>query len=142
MQELVASLCRTSVHQHACTALASSTATSGAKAPGQHDNLPVLPQHAGEGTLCAFVERCFTLAVGGFHIHSSGTGYRFRRAGRNCLSPQGLPCQWVYHFTTECLLTSAGSIAHLLGRCKASPEGKMLRWELRDDTSTRVVMKG
>jgi hypothetical protein len=64
---LVASLCFNSMHQHACTALASTTATS-----RQHDKLPVFAHHG--RTTCKqtalFIDR-----------------ERFTQARRSCLEP-------------------------------------------------------
>jgi len=96
------------------SALASSTDTSPRmkRGIGQHDKLPVCNQNLPEAERCVcsldavlpWPWEAFTSTHQEPDIASGG------RVATVSLR-RGLPCQWLYHFATECLLTSRDMLA-------------------------------
>jgi hypothetical protein len=83
-----------------------------------YPSLPSMPDKERGMIRCAVLPWPRAQSCAAYHEPDNGSGGRVATVSLR----RGLPCQWIYHFTTECLLTSARSIAHLFGGCKASKE--------------------
>ncbi len=110
------------------SALASSTAISGAKTPGHHDKVPVCTQNLPEAERCvssldAVLPWPWEALTSTHQEPDIASGGRVATVSLR----RGLPCQWVYHFTTECLLTSTHRIAHLDTTVKSSKARRFLK---------------
>src|SRR6266851_4517927 len=94
------------------SALASLTDTSWecCHSTGASDKSPVLSQNLPEqerSSLCAVLSRP-RVHLGTTHLEpDNNSGGRVATVSLR----RGLPCQWLYHFSTECLLTSAYILA-------------------------------
>jgi len=77
---------------------------------GHSDKMPVLSQNLPEqerSPLCAVLSRP-RVHLGTTHLEpDNNSGGRVATVSLR----RGLPCQWLYHFSTECLLTSAYILA-------------------------------
>jgi len=87
-----------------------------------YPSLPSMPDKERGANICAVLPWPRAQFCAAHHEPDNGSGGRVATVSLR----RGLPCQWVYHFSTECLLTSARSIAHLFRRCKARKERRFL----------------
>jgi hypothetical protein len=113
-------LASTAIQKGNLSALASSTDTSWKSADftGRSDKTPVLHQNLPEQ------ERSPIRAVLPWprvHLCTTHQEPDIDSGGRVATVSlrRGQPCQWLYHFTTECLLTSRHILAQRLCPCKA-----------------------
>jgi hypothetical protein len=91
-----------------------------------YPSLPSMPDKERGATRCAVLPWPRAQFCAAHHEPDNGSGGRVATVSLR----RGLPCQWLYHFATECLLTSTHRIAHLYKTVKNSKARRFLAFSL------------